>query len=68
MWNVTDETDVNCERFITGGGMELFIDCWKKFPDKSELQKNMMGLMGNVAEVKALRPSLMDTTYLQVFA
>ena len=27
MWNVTDETPVNCKRFLDGGGMELFLRC-----------------------------------------
>ena len=27
MWNVTDETPVNCERFLAGGGLSLFLEC-----------------------------------------
>ena len=27
MWNVTDETPINCERFLNGGGMYLFLKC-----------------------------------------
>ena len=27
MWNVTDETPVNCERFLADGGMMLFLKC-----------------------------------------
>lgn len=27
MWNVTDETAINCARFLSNGGMELFLDC-----------------------------------------
>lgn len=27
MWNVTDETPVNCERFLDGDGMEHFLGC-----------------------------------------
>lgn len=27
MWNVTDETAVNCERFLEGRGMEYFLGC-----------------------------------------
>lgn len=27
MWNVTDETAINCERFLDGSGMEFFIGC-----------------------------------------
>ena len=27
MWNVTDETPVNCQRFLNAGGMFLFLKC-----------------------------------------
>lgn len=27
MWNVTDETAVNCERFLDGHGMHYFLQC-----------------------------------------
>lgn len=27
MWNVTDETAINCERFLDGRGMEYFLQC-----------------------------------------
>lgn len=27
MWNVTDETAINCERFLDGRGMEYFLEC-----------------------------------------
>lgn len=68
MWNVTDETPVNCERFLDGGGMNLFLRCLRIFTDKPELLRNMMGLLGNVAEVKELRPRLMQDKYLLVFS
>lgn len=29
MWNVTDETAINCERFLEGRGMEYFLGCLK---------------------------------------
>jgi hypothetical protein len=29
MWNVTDETPINCERFLEGKGMEYFLGCLK---------------------------------------
>ena len=38
------------------------------FPDKEELLRNMMGLLGNVAEVKALRHRLMTSQFVSVFA
>lgn len=29
MWNVTDETAINCQRFLDGKGMEYFLACLK---------------------------------------
>lgn len=37
------------------------------FPEKEELIRNMMGLLGNVAEVKELRYKLMVPHYIKVF-
>jgi len=68
MWNVTDETPVNCERFLTGGGMYLFLKCKERFPEKSDLLRNMMGLLGNVAEVPSLRHMLMTKEFVEEFA
>lgn len=68
MWNVTDETAINCERFLDGKGMEYFLGCLRCFPEKDELLRNMMGLLGNVAEVKSLRHRLMTTEYITVFS
>ncbi|CAK1588696.1 unnamed protein product [Parnassius mnemosyne] len=67
MWNVTDETPQNCQRFLENRGMEYFLACLQSFPDKEELLRNMMGLLGNVAEVAELRPQLMNTLFLNVF-
>nr|CAD7397256.1 unnamed protein product [Timema cristinae] len=64
MWNVTDETSMNCQRFLDGRGMEFFLGCLRVFPDKEELLRNMMGLLGNVAEVRALRPRLMTMQFM----
>ncbi|XP_026731046.1 protein zer-1 homolog [Trichoplusia ni] len=67
MWNVTDETPQNCQRFLENRGMEYFLACLKIFPEKEELLRNMMGLLGNVAEVADLRPQLMNKLFLSVF-
>ncbi|XP_077302367.1 protein zer-1 homolog [Arctopsyche grandis] len=67
MWNVTDETPVNCQRFLDNDGLQLFIGCLKSFPDKEELLRNMMGLLGNVAEVKHLRPVFMSDLLITEF-
>lgn len=68
MWNVTDETPVNCQRFLDGGGMHLFLRCKEEFPDKQDLLRNMMGLLGNVAEVPTLRRHLMTKEFVLEFS
>ncbi|XP_055687594.1 protein zer-1 homolog [Lutzomyia longipalpis] len=68
MWNVTDETAINCKRFLDGNGMEYFLGCLRCFPEKDELLRNMMGLLGNVAEVNVLRHRLMTSEFITVFA
>ncbi|XP_015126725.1 protein zer-1 homolog isoform X2 [Diachasma alloeum] len=68
MWNMTDETPINCQRFLDERGMNLFLRCVKQYPQKEELLRNMMGLLGNVAEVACLRPQLMQQQYVSVFA
>ncbi|KAK3088587.1 hypothetical protein FSP39_020920 [Pinctada imbricata] len=68
LWNVTDETAANCERFIDGDGLVLFRQCLQTFPNKNELLRNMMGLMGNIAEVKHLRQKLMNSEFIEIFS
>ncbi|GAB6018536.1 hypothetical protein CHUAL_000232 [Chamberlinius hualienensis] len=68
MWNITDETPINCQRFLEEKGMDCFLQCLKRFPDKPELLRNMMGLLGNVAEVTQLRPMLMFPYYIDIFS
>uniref|UniRef100_A0A8C9RH58 Protein zer-1 homolog n=1 Tax=Scleropages formosus TaxID=113540 RepID=A0A8C9RH58_SCLFO len=68
LWNITDETPDNCEMFLDSKGMSLFLQCLETFPDKQELHRNMLGLLGNVAEVKALRPQLLTPQFITVFS
>lgn len=42
--------------------------CMQSFNDKEELLRNMMGLVGNVAEVKHLRNRLMKSEFITVFS
>ncbi|KAI2806675.1 Protein zer-1 [Blomia tropicalis] len=67
MWNVTDETPINCERFLNNNGMEFFVSCMDKFSDCPELLRNMMGLLGNVSECAHLRYRLMKQDYISRF-
>ncbi|XP_068104613.1 protein zer-1 homolog [Hyperolius riggenbachi] len=68
LWNITDETPDNCEMFLNYSGMKLFLDCLREFPEKQELHRNMLGLLGNVAEVRELRPQLMTAQFITVFS
>ncbi|KAM6431524.1 protein zer-1 homolog [Python bivittatus] len=68
LWNITDETPSNCEMFLNYSGMKLFLECLKEFPNKQELHRNMLGLLGNVAEVQELRPQLMTSQFISVFS
>ncbi|XP_043914059.1 protein zer-1 homolog [Protopterus annectens] len=68
LWNITDETPDNCEMFLSYSGMKLFLDCLNEFQEKQELHRNMLGLLGNVAEVRKLRPHLMTSQFISVFS
>ncbi|CAG9540554.1 unnamed protein product [Cercopithifilaria johnstoni] len=67
LWNITDETPVNCERFLNADGLRLFHQCYQQFQNETELVRNMMGLIGNIAEVEQLRAQLMLDDYINIF-
>ncbi|XP_067940865.1 protein zer-1 homolog isoform X2 [Watersipora subatra] len=75
LWNVTDETSDNCRQFIDCGGIDLFLDCYYTFclsareserDLREELLRNMLGSLGNVAEVQALRLRLCQPALLSL--
>lgn len=72
LWNITDEAASNCHRFMVGEdeaeGMSLFLQCYEMFPTREALLRNMMGLLGNVAEVSDLRSSLLQDKYIALFS
>ena len=45
-----------------------FVMFQDRFPDKADLLRNMMGLLGNVAEVPSLRHKLMTKEFVEEFA
>lgn len=67
LWNITDETPTNCERFLDAQGLTLFEQCFDAFKGERELVRNMMGLIGNIAEVDSLRHQLMKDSYINIF-
>eukprot|EP00092_Neocalanus_flemingeri_P107396 GFUD01137841.1.p1 GENE.GFUD01137841.1~~GFUD01137841.1.p1 ORF type:complete len:763 (+),score=248.66 GFUD01137841.1:337-2625(+) len=67
MWSLAVVTD-NCERFLTGGGLNLFLQCKDRFPDEAELLRNMMRMLGNIAYYPSLRHKLMTKEFVEEFA
>lgn len=80
LWNITgdqrqlkqikkhlDETPMNCEKFLRASGLVLFEKCYPSFKKKHEIVYNMMGLIGNIAEVEMLRCQLMKDELLTIF-
>ncbi|CAF0782583.1 unnamed protein product, partial [Brachionus calyciflorus] len=66
LWNITDETPENCRIFLDAcDGMNVFMECIQF--KKSEIIRNMMGLLGNVAEVKELRLRLCKNDLIGTF-
>lgn len=37
LWNITDETPTNCERFLEAQGLSLFEQCFDAFRNEREL-------------------------------
>jgi Zyg-11 family protein len=68
LWNITDETPENCRRFIEdNNGLKTYLDCLELWSDKRDLVRNMLGLLGNVAEVKELRHYLVTPLHMEKF-
>ncbi|UJR26229.1 hypothetical protein I4U23_007572 [Adineta vaga] len=68
LWNITDETPENCRRFIEdNNGLQAYYDCLELWSDKRDLVRNMLGLLGNVAEVKELRHYLITPMHMEKF-
>ena len=65
LWNVTDEVPKNCEIFVTCGGIDLFLRCKERFLENSELVRNMVRTLGNLAETQTMRSFLMTKEILQ---
>ncbi|KAF1763580.1 hypothetical protein GCK72_011847 [Caenorhabditis remanei] len=41
LWNITDETPVNCELFLNANGLDLFQKCYEAFKSERELVRNI---------------------------
>ncbi|KAG1714551.1 Protein zer-1 [Nymphon striatum] len=62
-----DEMPGTCWEFVDTEGMESFLRCLQTFPDKTDLLRNMLGLLGNISEVMDLRRKMTVAECLTVF-
>lgn len=67
LWNITDETPTNCDLFLKSEGITLFWRCYKQWSNRKDLVRNMLGLVGNLAEVETLRWYLMNDDLIKIF-
>ncbi|KAK3611985.1 hypothetical protein CHS0354_011644 [Potamilus streckersoni] len=69
LWNLTDESPPTCHTFLNEGGLELFMSMLQvvstmEVDTRVNVEAKILGLLNNIAEVKALRHSLMRTDFL----
>jgi len=67
IWNITDSVTDNCQVFVNNGGIQLFMRCKERFLGNLELMRNMVGVLGNVAETPSLRNNLMTKDIMEEF-
>jgi len=67
LWNISDETPFASNQFIDLGGFQLIRDCIAKFRERTELRNNIMGLVGNIAEVEELRHHLLANDLMDLW-
>lgn len=65
LWNITDETPRNVQRFIARRGMATMLYSLETFPTVVALRRNVMGLVTNIAEVPAFRAELLQVRVLE---
>mmetsp|Transcript_26333 Transcript_26333/g.79107 ORF Transcript_26333/g.79107 Transcript_26333/m.79107 type:complete len:806 (+) Transcript_26333:330-2747(+) len=64
LWNMTDETPSNVQRFLELNGMQTLLESLTTFPDQVALRRNIMGLVTNIAEVTHFRSHLLEADVL----
>lgn len=64
LWNLTDESATTCKVFLEEGGMELFLEVLENFCGESSVETKVLGLLNNIAEVRHLRPRLMQHRFI----
>ncbi|XP_021103582.1 protein zyg-11 homolog A isoform X7 [Heterocephalus glaber] len=58
LWNLTDESPATCKHFMENQGLAICIQVLETFSE-STIQRKILGLLSNVAEVRELSAKLM---------
>ncbi|BFY99650.1 hypothetical protein BsWGS_02689 [Bradybaena similaris] len=71
LWNLTDEAPSTCNVFLTEGGLELFMKLLQltdgeETDNHVQVETKILGLLNNIAEVKALRYKLMRADFIML--
>ncbi|MFH4976239.1 hypothetical protein AB6A40_002948 [Gnathostoma spinigerum] len=65
LWNLTDESPETCQLFVYLGGLDAALAALNRFSDSANIQTKVLGLLNNVAEVKALQESMLHPFCIQ---
>ncbi|CAM1154436.1 ZYG11B (predicted) [Pycnogonum litorale] len=64
LWNLTDESPTTCNVFLEEGGLELFLKVMQTYQSEAAVETKVLGLLNNIAEVPALRMSLLRNDFI----
>ena len=64
LWNLTDESPSTCAMFLEKGGIELYLEVLRCYKGLASVEMKVLGLLNNIAEVPALRSSLLQPLFI----
>ncbi|XP_068239188.1 uncharacterized protein [Palaemon carinicauda] len=63
---LTDDTPINCERFVASKGLSFIQECLSAYPDPDHQERRLWFTLCNISEVKTLRGHLQKPELLYV--
>ncbi|XP_034411598.1 protein zyg-11 homolog [Cyclopterus lumpus] len=65
LWNLTDEMPTAARNFIECQGLELYEEVLESYYTEPSIQRKVLGLLNNIAEVEVLQANLMEEDLLE---
>ena len=62
LWNLTDESEPCCTRFVVLGGVDLLLSCFEQFILNADAVSAVLNIYGNLSEHEVLHKDLLTTT------